>query len=454
MVMNVETNFMLQLAEKLLSRWVVLVLVREKFLCLLEMIFYEGGEFEQFQKELADEMRNYEGSENEEEEDEEVGNEVMENEVMDNEVPGNQEAGNVEAGNVEATSGLRVRRGIHGRFEVYGEGSSTSIPEPRRKVRARGKDTSWILRGPAPGGPVVPKLIPSFGGHISYLLWSQPQLQRLLTKYTRERSLAELRSWKLSAAAWKIVEDSGISHLPNIMHKHLNMPLLCAFIERWQPDTNTFHMPWGEMTILLHDVQEILGIEIDGFPCSIPDADMAHPILGVSELLGMTEAELGSQWGPDKDAKIYKGNLILQKALKALVEGDKRGKASEAQGYLMLLLSSTLFVDKSSDRVRANTFPMLRDVGSISGIAWAFRPMATLTAPRVHLELCCGPLAVPQREAGELWFPIVSRLDMMPIETVGHSLIQTFSHYDNVEDPAVTAEVTNFLRNVHPRMRA
>ncbi|CAI0399898.1 unnamed protein product [Linum tenue] len=30
-----------------------------------------------------------------------------------------------------------------------------------------------------------------------------------------------------------------------MMH-HLDMALLSAFVERWQPNTNTFHMPFGE----------------------------------------------------------------------------------------------------------------------------------------------------------------------------------------------------------------
>ncbi|CAI0398726.1 unnamed protein product [Linum tenue] len=48
------------------------------------------------------------------------------------------------------------------------------------------------------------------------------------------------------------------------MMQHLDMALLSAFVERWQPDTNTFHMPFGEISILLHDVHHILRIPVDG----------------------------------------------------------------------------------------------------------------------------------------------------------------------------------------------
>lgn len=46
----------------------------------------------------------------------------------------------------------------------------------------------------------------------------------------------------------------------------LNAPILYAFIERWQSDTNTFHMPFGEMAITIHDVHMIKGINVDGLP--------------------------------------------------------------------------------------------------------------------------------------------------------------------------------------------
>ncbi|CAI0550262.1 unnamed protein product [Linum tenue] len=48
------------------------------------------------------------------------------------------------------------------------------------------------------------------------------------------------------------------------MMQHLDIALLSAFVERWQPDTNTFHMPFGEFSILLHDVHHILRIPVDG----------------------------------------------------------------------------------------------------------------------------------------------------------------------------------------------
>ena len=42
--------------------------------------------------------------------------------------------------------------------------------------------------------------------------------------------------------------------------------LIAALVERWRRETNTFHLPVGEMTITLEDVALLLGLAIDGEP--------------------------------------------------------------------------------------------------------------------------------------------------------------------------------------------
>ncbi|RYQ98690.1 hypothetical protein Ahy_B07g086454 isoform E [Arachis hypogaea] len=66
------------------------------------------------------------------------------------------------------------------------------------------------------------------------------------------------------------LERAGLYHLArlNAYWFWLDEPLVSAFIKRWQPETHTFHMLFGECTITLHDVAYQLGLPVYEKPVS------------------------------------------------------------------------------------------------------------------------------------------------------------------------------------------
>ncbi|KAK9132304.1 hypothetical protein Scep_011832 [Stephania cephalantha] len=61
-----------------------------------------------------------------------------------------------------------------------------------------------------------------------------------------------------------IIQASGLSALTKCTYKKTRKTLIAAFVERWQPETNTFHLPFGEMSITLEDVSMLLKIPVMG----------------------------------------------------------------------------------------------------------------------------------------------------------------------------------------------
>ncbi|MBA0645573.1 hypothetical protein Goklo_013660 [Gossypium klotzschianum] len=62
-------------------------------------------------------------------------------------------------------------------------------------------------------------------------------------------------SGPLSPLIENYLREAGFGHVANIGRGcKLGSKLISTFIERWRPETHTFHLPWGEYTITLEDV--------------------------------------------------------------------------------------------------------------------------------------------------------------------------------------------------------
>ena len=61
-----------------------------------------------------------------------------------------------------------------------------------------------------------------------------------------------------------IVRLLGLERLHMVSSIKLDHALIIAFVEQWHPKTHSFHLPHGEMTITLQDVEVIMGLPIEG----------------------------------------------------------------------------------------------------------------------------------------------------------------------------------------------
>ncbi|GAU41518.1 hypothetical protein TSUD_302570 [Trifolium subterraneum] len=183
---------------------------------------------------------------------------------------------------------------------------------------------------------------------------------------------------------WDRVEASGLRPLLKTNYNHVGSGLLTAFTERWLPETGTFHLPIGEMTITLDDVSCLLHIPITGkmlnhagTSCTMEEGqDMCEELLNFSREDAQKEFNKmkGAHVSFAKLLEIYHDNLNL--ALAAEDNEDEEEETVEfirdctVRAFLLYLIGGTLFTNKSVQYVDLIFLSYLQDIPLINTWNW------------------------------------------------------------------------------------
>ncbi|KAL4364893.1 hypothetical protein AHAS_Ahas07G0051600 [Arachis hypogaea] len=109
-------------------------------------------------------------------------------------------------------------------------------------------------------------------------------------------------------------------------------PLLAVLVERWRPETHTFVLSVGEVTVTLEDVTHIFGLPIDGEPVS-----------------GWTDSS--SDFVQSHSMAIFEREPVLSHAEPLDTEESIR---RYVRCQIFCMLGSTLFTDKLTAYAHAN----------------------------------------------------------------------------------------------------
>ncbi|CAN1812337.1 Serine/threonine-protein phosphatase 7 long form homolog [Linum perenne] len=175
----------------------------------------------------------------------------------------------------------------------------------------------------------------------------------------------------------------------------LDHDLITALIERWRPETHTFHMPEGECTVTLQDVNIISGLPVNGR--AVTGRTSGQWIQMIDDFLGHT-LDVGSTEIKGSQLKLR----WLNENLGALPPNPTPLHVERyARAYMLCLIGGFLFPNKSTQYVHLMWLPLLGDfryAGSLSWgsacLAWLYREMCR--ASHVLAEQISGPLFILQ----------------------------------------------------------
>ncbi|XP_075101751.1 serine/threonine-protein phosphatase 7 long form homolog [Nicotiana tabacum] len=121
-------------------------------------------------------------------------------------------------------------------------------------------------------GPSSDELLSLEGDHRSSHIWEGELLAQNLCVRRVGDMWDFLKGKVLHPYVVRRLQDTGFYRILEIRRLQLDWSLITALIERWRPETHTFHLHIGEATITLQDVEIIYGLPVDGHPVALPQA--------------------------------------------------------------------------------------------------------------------------------------------------------------------------------------
>ncbi|RYR38945.1 hypothetical protein Ahy_A09g044299 [Arachis hypogaea] len=174
------------------------------------------------------------------------------------------------------------------------------------------------------------------------------------------RSMRRQQGMRLDDRYVPYLQMAGLYHLARLNDQwfRLDEALVSAFVERWRPETHTFHMSFGECTITLQDVAYQLGLPVDGRYVSGCLSEF-HIYIEVGRPAWVWFQELLGVIPPPSQVQKYAVNCSwFQETFGECPEdADDDTVRRYARAYIMMLLGTQLFADKSGNRIHIRWLP-------------------------------------------------------------------------------------------------
>ncbi|CAN1129939.1 Protein MAIN-LIKE 2 [Linum perenne] len=147
--------------------------------------------------------------------------------------------------------------------------------------------------------------------------------------------------------------------------------LVTTLIERWRPETNTFHLVAGEATSTLEDMEVLTGLPTAGSPLFVsPDE---RPVTDICE-----------QWlGVAPPPCAIQGRTVRVSWVKRLFDRLPDGATAEvvtyhARAYTWVLVAGVLLVNQNGDNIQVHLLQLIGDPRVASTNSWGSAVLAWL----------------------------------------------------------------------------
>lgn len=193
----------------------------------------------------------------------------------------------------------------------------------------------------------------------------------------RHRFARPSRHWEPDQRITGILLHTRFWYMFQLASMPIDWALITALVERWRPETHTFHLTVGEATVTLQDVAVLTGLRVNG-PAVTGTTDVDWDAV-CQELLGVV---------PPQTAR--RGSQLRMQWLRETFGGlpplaDDQMIHRYARAYILSIIGGVLLPNKTGDSVHLIYLPLLRDLDYVGHYSWGSAALAVL-----YRQLCRG----------------------------------------------------------------
>ena len=215
-----------------------------------------------------------------------------------------------------------------------------------------------------PCGPYDRSLLVFQDEHVSTDIWAGFDRGKLNVRQGTSR----LADWELIEAQKYYIDAWGFGVFCDSRAVLQNdIGLISSLVERWRPETNSFHFPFGEMTITLEDVYMLLGLPVHGRPIILEDLTKPKAYW----MRNWPDPNLSRQ---ERDKMHIRGGISLRLLRETYCtcpdDADDATVRVYSLAYVLFVIGSVLFPSSSGDVVHAKYLQLLIEHTDIISYAW------------------------------------------------------------------------------------
>ena len=226
-------------------------------------------------------------------------------------------------------------------------------------------------------GPLDPSVLTGQLTHRSRDIWIGNDNMILNTRKCDGKFWDLVNEHPIHPRVLDVIKLSGLYGVYRSHRPVIDRSLITALVERWRPETHTFHFRTGESTITLQDVEILYGLPVKG------NAVVGYePQRSVVDWQNICQRLLGFSPQPQDfkhsslKVSALNAHLRLQPRLLDLATQDMINE--KARCYMFWMIAGLLLADTSGGLLKLMYLPMLEDITTVGSYSWGSATLAYL----------------------------------------------------------------------------